>query len=130
MQVSTICDCVDNTGVTKVKIIKVYGNSNNREAKICDRVLVTVVSRNLNVKNMKDLKRRNKFKIGTMFRAIVVQTKRRFFRYNRTSIKFIRNAVILSNKKSYPISKKIKGTITYELAYLYPKVASVSSRIV
>jgi ribosomal protein L14 len=41
MGVLSIVNCIDNTGVVYVKIIKVFGHSNKRVAKIGDRVSIS-----------------------------------------------------------------------------------------
>jgi ribosomal protein L14 len=84
MGVLSIVNCVDNTGVVFVKIIKVFGHTNKRFAKIGDRISLVISSINLNTKNMKDHRRRHKLRRGTIHRGIVIQTKQRFFRKNRT----------------------------------------------
>ena len=45
-------------------------------------------------------------------------------------MKFTKNAIVLVDKKNTPLGKKIKGLIPLEVAYKYPKVASISTRIV
>ena len=44
MGVLSIVNCIDNTGVVYVKIIKVFGHSNKRVAKIGDRVVIVISS--------------------------------------------------------------------------------------
>ena len=130
MGVLSIVNCIDNTGVVNVKIIKVFGHSNKRVAKIGDRVSLVISSINLNTKNMKDHRRRHRLRRGTIHKGIVVQTKQRFHRANKTWLKFTRNAIVLVDRKNTPLGKKIKGIIPLEVAYKYPKVASISTRIV
>jgi len=50
MGVLSIVNCIDNTGVVNVKIIKIFGHSNKRVAKIGDRVSLVISSINLNTK--------------------------------------------------------------------------------
>jgi len=84
MGVQSIVNCIDNTGVVYVKIIKVFGHSNKRVAKIGDRVSLVISSINLNTKSMKDNRRRYRLRRGTIHKGIVVQTKQRFHRLNKT----------------------------------------------
>jgi ribosomal protein L14 len=84
MGVSSIVHCIDNTGVLYVKIIKVFGHTNKRVAKIGDRVSLVISSINLNTKSMKDARKRHKFRKGSIHKGVVVQTKQRFFRTNKT----------------------------------------------
>ena len=130
MGVPSIVNCIDNTGVTKVKIIKVFGHTNKRQAKIGDRVSLVVSSINLNTKNMKDHRKRHKFRRGSIHKGIVVQTKQRFLRWNKTWLKFLKNAIVIVDKKNIPYAKKIKGIITVEVANKYPKVASIATRVI
>jgi len=80
MGVTSIVNCIDNTGVIRVKIIKVFGHTNKRRAMIGDRVSLVISAINLNTKNMKDHRKRHKFRKGSIHKGIVVQTKQRFFR--------------------------------------------------
>jgi len=80
MGVPSIVNCIDNTGVVRVKIIKVFGHSNKRQAKIGDRVSIVISLLNLNTKNMKDLRKRHRFRRGSIHKGVVVQTKQRFLR--------------------------------------------------
>ena len=130
MGVTSIVNCIDNTGVIRVKIIKVFGHTNKRRAMIGDRVSLVISAINLNTKNMKDQRKRHRFRKGSIHKGIVVQTKQRFFRWNKTWIKFTKNAIVLVDKKNIPFGKKIKGVITLEVANKYPKVASISTRVV
>jgi len=84
MGVSSIVNCIDNTGVVYVKIIKVFGHTNKRVAKIGDRVSLVISSINLNTKNMKDQRKRHRFRRGSIHKGVVVQTKQRFHRRNRS----------------------------------------------
>jgi ribosomal protein L14 len=45
-------------------------------------------------------------------------------------MRFLKNAIVIVDKKNIPFAKKIKGIIPFEVAKKYPKVASISSRIV
>jgi ribosomal protein L14 len=80
MGVTSIVNCIDNTGVLNVKIIKVFGHTNKSQARIGDRVSLVISSINLNTKSMKDNRRRHRFRKGSIHKGVVVQTKQRFFR--------------------------------------------------
>ena len=64
--------------------VKVFGHSNKRVAKIGDKVVIVISSINLNTKSMKDHRRRHRLRRGTIHKGIVVQTKQRFYRANKT----------------------------------------------
>jgi len=55
---------------------------------------------------MKDNRRRYRLRRGTIHKGIVVQTKQRFHRLNKTWMKFTKNAIVLVDKKNTPLGKK------------------------
>lgn len=130
MTIGSVVDCIDDSGVVKAKIIRVLGHTKKRKINIGDRVTIVVKHRNIKVKNLSKIRIRNRFKIGSIHRGVVVQTKRNFFRWNGSWIRFFRNAIIITNKKAKPLSSKIKGAIPFELAYKFPKMGSISTIIV
>jgi len=130
MGIGTIVDCIDDSGVVKAKIIKVLGYTGKNEAKIGDRVTVVVKHRNIKVKHLRKARIRSRFRVGSIHRGVVVQTKKNFRKFNGSWISFFRNAIIITSKKGKPLSTKIKGSIPFELAYNYPKMGSICASII
>jgi len=70
-----------------------------------------------------------KFRKGSVHRAIVVHTREKYKRKNRTYIWFPRNAVVLVNKNKVPIAKRIKLGIPREVADEHATLGSMCPRI-
>jgi len=121
--------CVDNTGVANAKIIQVYGNK-KRVAKIGDMVYVVVKSYDKSSGNLKDEKQKKRFRKGSLHRAVIVHTKKKIRRLDKTWMWFDSNSIVLVDKKGKPLSRRIRTIIPREIAIKYPTIASVSSAIV
>jgi len=126
IQVGTILNVCDKTGVSLVKCIKVLGPYKKRIAYIGDVILVSVVHINpKKFQNMKLFKRKRFFK-GTLHRALVLRTKINYKRANGIYIKFDENSVALVNRKVVPISNRIYGPVLIELCRKWPSLGCIS----
>ena len=105
IQMQTVLDAADNSGVRRVMCIKVLGGSHRRYAGIGDVVRVTV----------KEAIPRGKVKKGEVYNAVVVRTRQGIRRPDGSSIRFDRNAVVLLNNQLQPIGTRIFGPVTREL---------------
>lgn len=122
INVGTTLDVVDNTGVLKVRCIKVYGNKKSFYAKIGDLILVVVESYTLKRGFFLDEKKKDRFSKGKKHKALVLRTKKFFKRTSGILIKFSDNAVILVNKRKLPLSKKLRGPVLYEILEKFPAI--------
>jgi len=105
IQQQTILKVADNSGAKTVKCIKVLGGFKKRYAKLGDIVVVSVQQlRNKSKKTSKVSK-------GEVFRALVVQTKKRYRKKDGSSFVLQENAVALINKQGNPIGTRILGPI-------------------
>ena len=129
LQMGSIVNCVDNTGVIKVKVIQVLGYGVIRHAKIGDRVVVSVVKLNNKAIFLSDERKRKRFKKGSLHRGIILHTKSRFFRKDQTILWFKENALVLVDKNGVPIAKKINVGIPREVVSKYPGIASLCFKI-
>jgi len=75
-------------------------------------------------------KKKNRFLKGNLHRAIVLRTKTNFMRIYGFFLRFSDNAVILVNKRKLPLSKRVKGPLTYEIVDKYPAIGILSSWVV
>lgn len=126
IQVGTILNVCDKTGVSLVKCIKVLGPYKKRIAFIGDVILVSVVHINAKkFQNMKLFKRKRFFK-GTLHRALVLRTKTNYKRANGIYIKFDENSVALVNRKVVPISNRVYGPVLIELCRKWPSLGCIS----
>lgn len=95
----------DNTGAKEVGVIKVYGGTRRRYARVGDIVLVSVkaISTNSNVKK------------GQVFKAVIVRTKKEIMRENGIKLKFDDNACVLIKEDKNPRGTRIFGAVGREL---------------
>ena len=105
IQVQTELNVADNTGAKRVECIKVLGGSKRRFASIGDIIVVSI----------KDAIPRGKVKKGSVYRAVVVRTKKGICRNDGSKVKFDNNSVVLTDEKGEPIGTRIFGPVTREL---------------
>lgn len=130
LYLGTVVNVVDNTGILKARCIKVYGSTKKLHANIGDYILVVVLTYTLKRGLIVDDKKKNRFLKGNLHRAIVLRTKNNFMRIYGFFLRFSDNAVILVNKRKLPLSKRIKGPLTYEIVDKYPAIGILSSWVV
>ena len=105
IQMQTNINVADNSGARKVQCIKVLGGSKKRFASIGDIITVSI----------KNAIPKGKVKKGDVYKALVVRTKKDFFRLDGSAIRFDSNAVVLLNAQKQPIGTRIFGPVTREL---------------
>jgi len=115
IQVGSILNVCDKTGVSLVKCIKVIGPFKKRIASVGDVILVSV--KHINPKKFKKMKlfKRKRFMKGTIHRGLVIRSKVYYRRSNNVFIKFNENSIVLVNKRIVPISNRIYGPVLVEL---------------
>lgn len=94
----------DNSGAKELLCIKVLGG-NKKYAKIGDKVIVTV----------KSLYNNSNIKKGTIYKAVIVRSKKGIKRKDGSYIKFDDNAAVLLTKNNELIGTRIFGPVTKEL---------------
>jgi large subunit ribosomal protein L14 len=122
INVGTIVNVVDNTGILKARCIKVYGDTKKNYAKIGDIILVVVIAYTLKRGFLLDRKKKERFLKGKKHKALVIRIKQNYKRNYGVFIKFSDNAIIIINKRKVPLSKKINGPVLYELLEKYPSI--------
>ena len=105
IQVQTELNVADNTGARIVECIKVLGGSKRRYASVGDNIVVSV----------KDAIPNGKVKKGSVYRAVVVRTKKSIHRNDGSKVKFDNNAAVIIDDKGEPIGTRIFGPVTREL---------------
>lgn len=125
IQVGTILNVSDKTGVSLVQCIKVLGSYKKSIAYIGDVILVSV--KHINSKKFKKMKlfKRKRFLKGTLHRGLIIRSKVNYKRSNGVFIKFNENSVVLVNKKSVPISNRVFGPVLIELCRKLPSLGCV-----
>ena len=105
IQVQTELNVADNTGARLVQCIKVLGGSKRKYASIGDSIVVSV----------KEAIPNGKVKKGSVYKAVVVRTKKAIHRNDGSKVKFDNNAVVITDEKGEPIGTRIFGPVTREL---------------
>ena len=105
IQVQTELNVADNTGARLVQCIKVLGGSKRKYASIGDSIVVSV----------KEAIPNGKVKKGSVYKAVVVRTKKEIHRNDGSNVKFDNNAVVITDEKGEPIGTRIFGPVTREL---------------
>ena len=107
IQVHTELQVADNTGAKRIECIKVLGGSKRRYANIGDFIVVSI----------KDAIPRGKVKKGSVYKAVVIRTKKGVCRNDGSKVKFDNNAAVLTDNNGEPIGTRIFGPVTRELRF-------------
>lgn len=105
IQVQTILNVADNTGVKKIICIKVLGGSKRRYAYIGDKIVCSV----------KEIIPTSKIKKGTIVKAVIIRTAKEHGRKDGSYIRFDDNSVVLIGKNNDPIGTRVFGSVAREL---------------
>ena len=105
IQVQTELKVADNTGARVVECIKVLGGSKRRYASVGDNIVVSV----------KDAIPNGKVKKGSVYKAVIVRTRKSIHRNDGSKVKFDDNAAVIIDEKGEPIGTRIFGPVTREL---------------
>jgi len=113
IQVQTILEVADNSGVKKVQCIKVLGGTRRRYATVGDIIVVAVKDSQPSY-GLKDTTGK-KVHSKAVLRAVVVRTKKPVRRKDGTYIRFDDNAVAIIDAKGEPRGSRIFGPVAREL---------------
>ncbi len=113
IQVQTMLDVADNSGVKKVQCIKILGGSKRRYASVGDIIVVAVKDSqpSYGLKDSAGKKVHNK----AVLRAVIVRTKKPVRRKDGSYIRFDNNAVAIIDTKGEPTGTRIFGPVAREL---------------
>lgn len=113
IQVETILDVADNSGVKRVQCIKILGGTRRRYASVGDIIVVAVkdAQPSYGLKDSTGKKVHGK----AVLRAVVVRTRRPVRRKDGTYIRFDDNAVAIIDAKNEPRGSRIFGPVAREL---------------
>ena len=113
IQVETMLDVADNSGVKRVQCIKILGGTGRRYATVGDVIVVAVKDSHPSY-GIKDSTGK-KVHTKAVLRAVVVRAKRPIRRKDGTYIKFDDNAVAIVDVKGEPRGSRIFGPVAREL---------------
>ncbi|PKL36131.1 MAG: 50S ribosomal protein L14 [Spirochaetae bacterium HGW-Spirochaetae-1] len=113
IQVETMLDVADNSGVKKVQCIKILGGTRRRYASVGDIIVVAVKDSqpSYGLKDSTGKKVHGK----AVLKAVIVRTKKPVRRKDGTYIKFDDNAVAIIDAKGEPKGSRIFGPVAREL---------------
>jgi len=122
IQIGTMLNCIDNTGVKKLEVIAVKGYRGVRKrypkAGVGDVVICRVE------------KGAEKWRKKVVY-AVVVRQRKEYRRYTGERIKFEDNAAVLVNEKTFePVGSEIRGAIAREVVERFPAIGKIASIIV
>lgn len=125
LKTESIVTVADNTGVKKVKIIRILKSSMARTARIADMVVVAV----------QEVAPTSTIKKWEVAQAMVVRVRKEITRKDWTYVRFWDNAVILMSKDAKgeikPIWKRIFGPVARELRDLwYRNITNMAEEVV
>jgi large subunit ribosomal protein L14 len=113
IQVQTMLEVADNSGVKRVQCIKVLGGTRHRYATVGD-VIVVAVKDSQPSYGLKDTTGK-KVHAKAVLRAVVVRTTSPVKRKDGSYIKFDDNAVAIIDNKGEPKGSRIFGPVAREL---------------
>jgi len=126
IQVNTILNVSDKTGVVLVKCIKVLNTRKSRIAFLGDVLIVSVKRINpKKIKKVKLFKKKRYFK-GTIHRGLILRSCVNFKRLASILIKFNENTVVLVNRNFVPVSNRVYGPILQEFCMNLPSLGCVT----
>jgi len=120
LQLCSVVDVLDNSGVRKVKVFHVKGNRSF--GKVGDIFLGSVLKSHS----------RSKYKKGDVVRGLFLKTSYRSkFLNNSKSLKFLKNSCILVSSSNEPLGSRISGSFCYTLKKTgFTKVLSLINKTV
>lgn len=121
IQQQTLLKVADNSGAKYVKCLKVLGGFKKKFARVGDIIIVSVLSLRENPKKL------SKIKKGSVYKALVIRTKKSIIKKNTTMCTLYENCVALMNKSSDPIATRLIGPVPLILKRKYIKFATISA---
>ncbi len=120
IQMQSYLNVADNSGAKKVQCIKVLGGSKRMNASIGDVIVVAV----------KDALPNGAIKKGSIFKAVIVRTKKEIRRADGTYIRFDDNACVILDASGSPRGKRIFGPVAREIRETdYSKIVSLAPEV-
>ena len=121
IQTPTTLNVADNTGVKKLKCIKVLGGSRRRYATLGDIIVCSVV----------DIIPTCSIEKGKVVKAVIVRVKKEVRRNDGSYIRFDENAAVIVDDKKEPRGKRIFGPVARELREKgFMKIVSLAPEVI
>lgn len=121
IQTPTRLNVADNTGVKKIKCIKVLGGSRRRYATLGDVIVCSVI----------DIIPTCQIEKGKVVKAVIVRVKKEVRRKDGSYIRFDENAAVIVDDKREPRGKRIFGPVARELRDKgFMKIVSLAPEVI
>lgn len=121
IQTPTTLNVADNTGVKKLKCIKVLGGSRRRYTTLGDIIVCSVV----------DIIPTCSIEKGKVVKAVIVRVKKEVRRNDGSYIRFDENAAVIVDDKKEPRGKRIFGPVARELRDKgFMKIVSLAPEVI
>ena len=121
IQTPTNLNVADNTGVKKLKCIKVLGGSRRRYATLGDIIVCSVT----------DIIPTCSIEKGKVVKAVIVRVKKEVRRNDGSYIRFDENAAVIVDDKKEPRGKRIFGPVARELRDKgFMKIVSLAPEVI
>ena len=121
IQTPTTLNVADNTGVKKLKCIKVLGGSRRGYATLGDIIVCSVV----------DIIPTCSIEKGKVVKAVIVRVKKEVRRNDGSYIRFDENAAVIVDDKKEPRGKRIFGPVARELRDKgFMKIVSLAPEVI
>jgi large subunit ribosomal protein L14 len=121
IQLHTMLDVADNTGVKKAMCIKVLGGSNRRYASVGD-IIVAAVKKAIPTGEIRP---------GQVVKGVVVRCKANVRRDDGSYVRFDRNAMVIIDNANEPKGTRIFGAVARELRDRnFMKIISLAQEVV
>ncbi len=129
IQVETMLDVADNSGVKRVQCIKILGGTRRRYATVGDIIVVAVKDSQPSY-GLKDSTGK-KVHTKAVLRAVIVRAKKPVRRKDGSYIRFDDNAVAIIDAKGEPRGTRIFGPVARELREKnFMKICSLSPEVI
>ena len=121
IQVESILETADNSGVKELLVIRIKGGSKRRYAKVGDKIICSV----------KKVIPNSSIKKGEVVLAVVVRTVSKVRRNDGTVVRFDQNAAIIIQEDGNPKGTRVFGPIPRELRDKnFMKIISLAPEVV
>lgn len=97
----------DNSGAKKIQCINLLKKNKKNIGTIGDVIVVSVKKANP--------KQRSKAISGNVYKALIVETKKKVIRKDGSNFKSDRNVAIILNTQGTPMGTRITGPVSYDL---------------
>ncbi|RME61517.1 MAG: 50S ribosomal protein L14 [Candidatus Dadabacteria bacterium] len=120
IQMKSVLNIADNTGVKRAVCIKVLGGTGSRYASLGDIVVASV----------KEAAPDSKITKGTIVKAVIVRTRKEVQREDGSIIKFDDNSAVIVNQQKEPVGTRIFGPVARELrAKKFMRIISLAPEV-